>query len=334
MPSKIALSLGTAVLTACGTAVTVNPGFSPQAAGKIDGLLLVIDNQGGLRGLAGGVRPVEAITAEVQEGLSDAGYPIRTPAELGLGETGIEALTAGRTPRAAPADYSHVLEVTLAPVQHGKVPTGFSVTVGDSDPRGGQGSPRGEVLPIRCALLDRRSLREEAIARSDRAVPKGEEGWRSKASGPDQRIAALASEIRATCEPLLGELQVARKGGAPAEATAFGSGIQIEVVPAEEVAKEEAGVSTAPPAPAPTPAPRPGSSEDTAMREPAPSPVRQVEERAPAPAATAQPAGSEAVAAEPASVSTERTTTHAGKKQIRVYHPGGTVILEFGHDRR
>ena len=213
LPSNIAFGLGAAVLAACGTAVTVNPGFSPQAAGRIDRMLLVIDNQGGLRGLAGGERPVEAIATEVQEGLSGAGYPIRTPAELGLGETEVEALTGGRAPRAAPADYSHVLEVTLAPVQHGKAPTGFSVTMGDSDPRGGPGSPRGEVLPIRCALLDGRSLREEATARSDRAVPKSEEGWRSKASGRDQRVAALAAEILATCEPLLGELNVARTGG-------------------------------------------------------------------------------------------------------------------------
>jgi len=36
-------------------------------------MLLVIDNQGGLRGLVGGERPVEAIAGEVQEGLSDAG---------------------------------------------------------------------------------------------------------------------------------------------------------------------------------------------------------------------------------------------------------------------
>jgi hypothetical protein len=214
LPSKIAFGLGTTVLAACGTAVTVNPGFSPQAAGKIDRMLLVIDNQGGLRGLVGGERPVEAIAREVQEGLSDAGYPIRTAAELGLSGTEITALTAGRAPGSAKLDYSHVLEVTVAHVQHGKAPSGFSLTLGDSDPRG-QGSRRGEVLPISCALRDGRSLREEAIARSDRAVPEGEEGWRSKASGPDQRVAALAAEIRATCEPLLGELNVARTGGEP-----------------------------------------------------------------------------------------------------------------------
>jgi len=28
------------------------------------------------------------------------------------------------------------------------------------------------------------------------------------------------------------------------------------------------------------------------------------------------------------------TTTRTGKKQISVYNPGGTVILEFGHERR
>ncbi|MDQ3581383.1 MAG: hypothetical protein M3495_07095 [Pseudomonadota bacterium] len=331
LPSNIAFGLGAAVLAACGTAVTVNPGFSPQAAGKIDRMLLVIDNQGGLRGLVGGERPVEAIAGEVQEGLSDAGYPIRTPAELGLSGTEITALTAGRAAGSAKPDYSHVLEVTVAPVQHGKAPSGFSLTLGDSDPRG-QGSRRGEVLPIRCALLDGRSLREEAIARSDRAVPKGEEGWRSKASGPDQRIAALAAEIRATCEPLLGELNVARTGGEPAAATTYGSGIRIEVVPAEEVAKEKAAVSTAP---APAPAPEPASPIDTAAPGPAPSPVRQVQERAAAPPAPGQPgAVSEPVAAEPPSVSTEHTTTKTGRKQIRVYNPGGTVILEFGHDRR
>jgi hypothetical protein len=330
LPSKIAFGLGTAVLTACGTAVTVDPGFSPQAAGKVDRMLLVIDNQGGLRGLAGGERTVEAIAGEVQEGLSDAGYPVRTPAELGLSGTQITALTAGRAPGTAPAHYSHVLEVTVAPVQYGKAPSGFSVTL-DSDPRG-QGSRRGEVLPIRCALLDGRSLREEAIARSDRAVPEGEEGWRSKASGPDQRVAALAAEIRATCEPLLAELNVARAGGAPAAATTYGSGIRIEVVPAEEVAKEKAAVSTAP---APAPAPEPASPIDTAAPRPAPSPVGQVQERAAAPAAPAQQGpGSEPVAAEPPSVSTEHTTTKTGRKQIRVYNPGGTVILEFGHERR
>jgi len=159
------------------------------------------------------------------------------------------------------------------------------------------------VLPISCALLDGRSLREEAIARSDRAVPKSDEGWRSKASGRDQRVAALAAEIRATCEPLLGELNVARTGGERAATTTYGSGIRIEVVPAA-----------------------PG---------PAPSPVGQVREQAVAPPAPGQPgAVSEPVAAEPPSVSTERTTTKTGKKQIRVYNPGGTVILEFGHDRR
>lgn len=328
LPSKIAFGLGTAVIAACGTAVTVNPGFSPQAAGKIDRMLLVIDNQGGLRGLVSGERPVEAITTEVQEGLSGAGYPIRTPAELGLGEVEVEALIAGRAPRAVSADYSHVLTVTVAPVQHGKAPSGFSLTLGDSDPRG-QGSRRGEVLPIRCALLDGRSLREEAIARSDRAVPKGEEGWRSKASGPDQRVAALAAEIRATCEPLLGELNVARTRGGPA-ATTYGSGIRIEVVPAEEVAKETA----VPTAPAPAAAPEPASSMDTAPG-PAPSPVGQGREQAAAPPAPAQPGPvREPVAAEPPSVSTEHTTTKTGRKQIRVYNPGGTVILEFGHDRR
>ncbi|MGH8588324.1 MAG: hypothetical protein ACREXX_02975 [Gammaproteobacteria bacterium] len=332
LPSKIAFGLGTAVLAACGTAVTVNPGFSPQAAGKIDRLLLVVDNQGGLRGLAGGERPVEAITAEVQEGLAGAGYPIRTPAELGLGEAEVQALAAGRPPRGAPADYSHVLEVTLAPVQHGKAPTGFSMTMGDSDPRGGPGSSRGEVLPVSCALLEGRSLREEAIARSDRAVPKGEEGWRSQASGPDQRVAALAAEIRATCEPLLGELNVPRTGGEPAATTTYESGIRIEVVPAEEVAKEKAAVSTAP---APAPAPEPASPMGTAAPTPAPSPVGQRREQAVAPPAPGQPGPvSEPVAAEPPSVSTERTTTKTGKKQIRVYNPGGTVILEFGHDRR
>ena len=149
----------------------------------------------------------------------------------------------------------------MAPVQHGKAPSGFSFTLGDSDPRG-QGSRRVEVLPISCALLDGRSLREEAIARSDRAVPKSDEGWRSKASGPDQRVAALAAEIRATCEPLLGELNVARTGGERAATTTYGSGIRIEVVPAEEVAKEKAAVSTTP-APAPAPAPQPASSDDT-----------------------------------------------------------------------
>jgi hypothetical protein len=331
--SPIALSLGTAVLTACGTAVTVNPGFSPQAAGKIDRMLLVIDNQGGLRGLVGGERPVEAIAREVQEGLSGAGYPIGTPAELGLSGTEITALTAERAPGSAKPDYSHVLEVTVAHVQHGKAPSGFSLTLGDSDPRG-QGSRRGEVLPISCALLDGRSLREEAIARSDRAVPEGEEGWRSKASGPDQRVAALAAEIRATCEPLLAELNVARAGGAPAAATTYGSGIRIEVVPAEEVVKKKAAVSTAP-APAPAPAPQPASSDDTAAPGPAPSPGGQGRERAVAAPAPAQPGPvSEPVAAEPPSVCTEHTTTKTGRKQIRVYNPGGTVILEFGHDRR
>jgi hypothetical protein len=218
----------------------------------------------------------------------------------------------------------------VAHVQHGKAPSGFSLTLGDSDTRG-QGSRRGEVLPISCALLDGRSLREEAIVRSDRAVPKGEEGWRSKASGPDQRVAALAAEIRATCEPLLGELNAARTWGEPA-VTTYRSGIRIEFVPAEEVAKEEAAVSTAP---APAPAPEPASPIDTAAPRPAPSPVGQVQERAAAPPAPGQPGPvSEPVAAEPPSVTTERTTTKTGRKQIRVYNPGGTVILEFGHERR
>ncbi len=327
LSTPILSTLAAVALAGCGTAVTVNPGFSPQAAGRIDRMLLVIDNQGGLRGLVGGERPVEAIGAAVKEGLTGAGYPIRTPEDLGLGAGEAEALAKGRAPRSVPADYSHLLRVILAPVERGRAPTGFSLAVGDSDPRGGQASVRGEVLPVSCALLDGRDLREEAIARSDRAVPKGEEGWRSKTSGPDERVAALAGEIRATCEPLLAELNVARAGGTPAPATTYGSGIRIEVVPAEEVAKA--------PAAAPPPAVRSEPPAEGAA--PAPSkkaePVRdQAAVAAPAPAEPAP--ASPPVATEPSPVSTERATTKTGKKQIRVYNPGGTVILEFGHERR
>jgi len=43
---------------------------------------------------------------------------------------------------------------------------------------------------------------------------------------------------------------------------------------------------------------------------------------------------SEPVTPEPRSVTTEHATTQTGRKQIRVSNPGGTVILEFGHDRK
>ncbi len=335
--STFASTLAIAAMAGCGTAVTVQPGFSPEAAGHIDRMLLVIDNQGGLRGLIGGARPLEAISAAAGRGLSASGYPISTPADLGLGEPDIEALSAGRTPEPAPDRYSHVLEVTLEPVQHGKAPTGFSLSVGDSDPRGGPSTRRGSVLPVSCALLDGRSLREEAIARSERAVPRAEEGWRSKGSGPDQRVAALAAEIWATCEPLLAELKVARAGGAPAAATTYGSGIRIEVVPAEEAAKEK-GAKEAAAAAAPasrTPGRQPAQLvplPESAAPAPAAPVTEGAQAQAVAPAAPA--AASPPAAPEAPSVSTERTTTRTGRKQIRVYNPGGTVILEFGHERR
>jgi hypothetical protein len=327
---KIALGLGVAHLAACGTTVAVSPGSTPPAA--VDRMLLLIDNRGGLRGVVGGEQPLAALTEAVQEGLSAAGYPISSPADLGLDDAEIEALTEGSPPGSTPADHSHLLKVTLEPVQQGKAPTGFSLTMGDSDPRG-QRFQSGEVLPVTCALLDGRSLREEAIARSDRAVPKGEAGWFSGAPGPEQRIAALVRAIRETCEPMLGELRLARTEPVPASTT-YGSGIRIEVVPAGEVTKPAAGAS-APPAPistqTPVSMPEPLPSGVTAAPRPVSTPVGQGQSAA---SPAQQGSGNEPAAVEPASVSSEQTTSRSGRKQIRIYNPGGTVILEFGNDRR
>jgi hypothetical protein len=87
------------VLAACGTAVTVNPGFSPRAAGKIDRMLLVIDNQSGLRGIVGGERPVEAIAREVQKGSRALAIRSgRPPSSVSAGRR------SQRSPRGAPRD--------------------------------------------------------------------------------------------------------------------------------------------------------------------------------------------------------------------------------------
>ncbi len=267
-------------------------------------------------------RPVEAITAEVQEWLSGAGYPVRTPAELGLGEAEVQALTAGRSPRAAPVDYSHVLEVTLAPVQHGKAPSGFSMTMGDSDPRGGA---RG-LHAARCSPRAARSWTAEPARGGDRALgPGGAQGRGGVAlegvrPGPTDRGAGCGDpgDLRA----LARGAESRSNGGRAGRDDDVRVGDPDRGRPGRGDRQEKAAVSTTP---APAPSARPPARVFAGYSGPG---AVSSGGRAGSRRRRIQPGhGSEPVAAEPPSVSTKRPRSRQARSRSGYHDSTFTAVM-------
>lgn len=288
-------------LAACASVPTVqiDPGPDAGVPSSAAGMLLVVHDEGGLRGLVGGEQPLKDITREVKEGLVRSGYTVSDPWDLGLDYQALERLAEGRGEIRIPAKgYTHLLRASVYPRQRGQAPAGLSLSLGASDPRSGD-APRGEAIPVSCSLIDLKGRHEEAHV--DDVMPIAQGGWLSGRAPPGGRIQAVAEHLGAICHALIAELQVAH--AAPQSPVAEPrSTIRVEVTPATEPALP-AGTSPAAPAGVVT----------SSATEPVPH------GKAPA---------------EAPAVTTQHGVDKGGRKQIKIFNQGDTLILEFGHDRK
>jgi hypothetical protein len=196
---------------------------------------------------------------------------------------------------AGEGDYSHILEARVGQIEHKSTPTGFSFSVGNSDPRAAE-FQQADVLPIDCVLYP--AGRPKATARMYMDFMAGYE------AAP---LDVLVNHVGTVCFNLLSELKIPRIQAAPAGITGSTSlpswmpEVRIEVV--EKPAPGE------PVAPAANSSPVPKSDEKST-----PSKVQSN--------------------AEPESSIQTESRTGEGRKQIIIHNQGAPVILEFGYERK
>jgi hypothetical protein len=245
---------------------------------------------------------------KVADALLKAGYEVQDVETLAGINGQLHAARRGRT-RAdrSLAGLSHLL-VSVEPVQRKQSPVGFSLSIGDSDPR----SPEFQktmVTPIRCALVKLSGFREQGSLVQDKQVPRSASSQR----GNDASERAYATNIVSVCHALLAELRFPRSLTYSRESHGE-PGVRIESIYIDE---RPNGVSAAPVTRA---------RDETAPSGPTPSTVGA--KRPVASAAPAARASSEAVGT-PSAVRIERK-----RMQITILNQGDTLILELANNRR
>jgi len=276
-------------------------------------MLLSIDETGALRDIE--PPALKAIAGLVADALIKAGYQVQDAGALnGIKEELREAQRNKLTDSAALAGFPHLLRVSIEAAQKKQSPAGFSLMIGDSDPRSPE-FQKALVTPIHCTLVQLRAFREQGSLIQDKQVP------RSASSGrwSDVQERAYARNILSVCRSLLAELEFPRDL-AHSEESEAGLGVRIETTYVDEGPQ---GVRGAPVARA--------GDEPTKSRF-TPAPAHPVKRPTPAPAktATAQPKSAQAGGILSA-VKVERSIK---RKQITIFNQGDTLILELGNNRR
>ncbi len=275
-------------------------------------MLLSIQETGALRDID--PRALKAIGGLVADALIKAGYEVQDAGALnGIREELRHAQSGKMTDNGRLAGFSHLLEVRTAAAQQKQSPVGFSLSIGDSDPRSPQ-FQKAVVTPIRCTLVQLNAFREQGNLIQDKQVPRSasSERW------SDAQERAYARNIFSVCHSLLAELEFPRHLARSEDSEALG--VRIETTYVDEGPK---GVSSAPVARAREEAAQSGLPSHTA---------RSAERLAASPekAAAAQPK-SEREEGILSAVKVERSNT---RKQITIFNQGDTLILELGNNRR
>lgn len=268
-----------------------------------------------------------AMAEQVAKNLGTWGYPV----EADSGKGGV--------------DYSHVMEAKVGAITHKSTPTGFSFTMGNSDPRA-LDFQKADALPVDCELRTVGSPKDKASLYMDFVAGEKLKNAGDAAKSDPAIIGTYVEHIATVCFNLLEDLNVrkAQPKPKPGETAATGTmptwmpEVRIEVrdkpagdglaVPAPAPAKAPAAPAVAPAA-APVVAPRaaPASSAPAAMK----APVSSKPTASPAPTAAPAPAQP----AETPAVTTEtRMNQEEGRKQMIIHNQGSPIILEFGYERK
>lgn len=321
---KRAFCLLSSLLTGCA----IEPGYQgtpikPESIGKI--LLQVSPENLSI----GGFARSRELAERIGKNLGGWGYPI----------------VAGQA-----RDYSHLMEAAVGGVEKKSTPTGFSFSMGNSDPRALE-FQKADVVTVTCTLKSRERpamkayLKEDFVAND--LLKSGE-----RSNGNPALFDWYVDHIGTACFNLLSELHVKHTPPAPTEPGGTSSstgGTSSNWFPEVQVEVRQK------PVPAPTPTPEslparegippsvrtaPASAPETASPPAETAPAPAAENPAP-PAKKALPALSPPEAlpatgpipAEPPPIRTE-TQQGDGRKQIIIHNKGNPVILEFGYERR
>jgi len=246
---------------------------------------------------------------------------------------------------AGSGDFSHILEAKIDPVAHKSTPPGFSMSMGNSDPRALE-FQKAYVLPVDCVIYpvarpqDRASLYMDFVAKD------------TSLSDPDS-VKTYVDHISTVCFNLLEDLKIKRTQAAPAAAQAetpanadtWFPEVRVEVrnktVTPTAAPVAAPSVPSAPPPMAPVPvvpavpkpaaAPVPARAVVPSAPVAVPAPAAPVSTSPPVPPTTA-PAPSQPQA--PAVTTETATDPGNGKKEMIIHNQGSPIILEFGYERK
>lgn len=280
-------------------------------------MLLRLHETGALRDIE--PRALKTIAGLVANALIKSGYEVRDAGVLNGEMRNLQRDTM--TDNAALAGFSHLLEVSIEATRQQQSPVGFSLSIGDSDPRSLE-FQKAMVTPIHCTLVPLNAFQEQGSLIQDKQVPRStsSERW------SEAKERAYARNILSVCHSLLAEREIPRNLTHSEESEA-GLGVRIETTYVDEEPKGASGARAAPVAKAGLEA-----GEGAAKSELAPSATRSIKRQAASPAKAATPElKSEQEAGMLSGVKVERSSK---RKQITIFNPGDTLILEIGNNRR
>jgi hypothetical protein len=232
-----------------------------------------------------------AMAERISMNLSSWGYPV----EPGLDESGETGAT-------------HEMEARVGRIENKSTPTGFSFSIGNSDPRA-LDFQKADVLPVTCTLKSTARSSETVSLFMDFIADEKIKNPNRIKSDP-ALLETYENHIGTVCFNLLDKLKVPRKKAASSTSTStWMPEIRIEVT--EKPAKSESGASTG------------------AL------PVLPVETDRPTnPDARNSEDGQSNPPEEPPVTTETNTDTEEGRKRIIIHNRGNPVILDFGFERK
>jgi hypothetical protein len=203
---------------------------------------------------------------------------------------------------------THEMEARVGRIENKSTPTGFSFSIGNSDPRA-LDFQKADVLPVTCTL--------KSTARSSETVSLfmdfvADEKIRnpSRIKSDPALLETYENHIGTVCFNLLDKLKVPRKKAASSTSTStWMPEIRIEVT--EKPAKSESGISTGALPVLPVETDRPTNPEAPNSEDGPSNPPE-----------------------EPPVTTETNTDTEESRKRIIIHNRGNPVILDFGFERK
>lgn len=284
-----------ALLTGCS--IGLKPEGVPPQPGSVTGILF--RTEAGQLSSRGKSLDTKALAQTITRNLDTWGFPVSAD------------------PNAA---HSHVMEPRVGEIVHdGNTPTGFSFSMGNSDPRALE-FQKADVVTITCSLRGAKARsHENAYLKETFTADEVMKG------GGKSLFDAYANHIATACFNLLSQLKIPRSKPDPVESTSTSSSTWFPDVRIE-VKDKPVAAKAAPKAPA---AP---AAAAQAAKAPVPQPPAAATGAAQATDSPATPESSSEETSAPA-VETEVKEDET-RKQMIIHNQGHPIILEFGYDRK